>query len=100
MAEPEPRLRGKLVPEQSLNKAEKVGPKDSGITIGATIIQRDGDHEYFITGFTENKWGKRVHLTGVDGENKITLSSDDLEEKLRLEGSPWRRKIEKPESIS
>ena len=89
-SEPKPPLRGKLVPQPSLlrgsllNKADNSASDKTEITMGVTLVQRDGGREYSVAGFTENKWGKKVNLISADGKDKVTLSQEDLEEKFIL----------------
>ncbi len=58
------------------------------IIIGASIINRDSEKSFQISGVKETKYGDIINLVGPDGE-KATLGMDDLKTKLETDGSAW-----------
>ena len=112
--EPESKLRGSLVKKPNIpaesrltetlvdrsvvsfdSPTSPVSPLESteaSIMPGMEIVQRDSGETYSVNGFTETKTGKKVNLINSKGV-KITLSEEDLQNKLATDGSPWARKI-------
>lgn len=73
-----------LISDVSEGGAEPLGT----LTEGATIVQRDSGKTFTVANFFEYNGRRTVQLVDSKGD-KVTLSPDDLETKLRTEGSAW-----------
>lgn len=84
--EPEPKLRGKL-----LNNESHSGDVSEHNLKGRILVQRDGGKEFLVLEVRSREGrGSVANLKSNDG--KVTLDVDDLINKLKTPGSPWRLK--------